>query len=346
MPIAGTRLDAAALRNVRVRCELLQALAAALPPGDGGAAVLAALHRALGEAFGAAARAISGSEQVDFVASHGQTVWHDGPRRVTLQLGDAFAIREAVGATVCYDFRSADCAAGGQGAPLVAYVDAILLGDDGEDRVGAQSRRYRQRHALAKGTRFGRGRIRHGSGTCLSTRSCASQRGRAGDRPRRRRWPRAGTRRRSVARIHARRRILRADARPKRAGGNDSARTFSPGTASGWRDYRLEDGLATLTELTAASVASAIEASDLMRGTIDRKRRRRAQSAPRRADRRTASACAGRNVRRDGHSGGSERSDRVCRARLRNAARAARERAGSDRSRTVGARWARSHPTI
>jgi anhydro-N-acetylmuramic acid kinase len=115
--------------------ELTQSLGDALPPNAGSVKGAANLHAALGRAFAAAARAITGSAHVDFVASHGQTVWHDGPRHVTLQLGDAFAIREAMRATVCYDFRSADCAAGGHGAPLVPYVDALLFADEREDRA-------------------------------------------------------------------------------------------------------------------------------------------------------------------------------------------------------------------
>jgi anhydro-N-acetylmuramic acid kinase len=114
---------------------LRAALAAVLPPNDGTVAQAARLHRGLGRCFGEAARCAADGERVGYVASHGQTVWHDGGGHVTFQLGDAFAIREAVGATVCYDFRSADTAAGGHGAPLVARVDALLLGSDREDRV-------------------------------------------------------------------------------------------------------------------------------------------------------------------------------------------------------------------
>lgn len=110
-------------------------LLAALPPNAGSVAAVARLHHALGEAFAQAAKAVIRSQKIDFVASHGQTLWHDGPRHITLQVGDAFMIREATGATVCYDFRSADCAANGQGAPLVARVDALFLADAGEDRV-------------------------------------------------------------------------------------------------------------------------------------------------------------------------------------------------------------------
>ena len=152
--MSGTSLDGvdAALVGIRpvgerYRVELLrfattpfedalhEALLAVLPPNAGSVAEMARLHVALGRLYGSAVRAIAAGERLGFVASHGQTVWHDGAAHVTLQLGDAFAIREAVDATVCYDFRSADCAAGGQGAPLVARVDALLLGSDEEDRV-------------------------------------------------------------------------------------------------------------------------------------------------------------------------------------------------------------------
>ncbi len=115
--------------------KLRDELFAVVPPNDGSVAAVARLHRALGDAYASAARSIAGSDAIDYVASHGQTVWHDGLARVTLQIGDPFAIREAVSATVCYDFRNADCAAGGQGAPLVARVDALLLSSAEEDRV-------------------------------------------------------------------------------------------------------------------------------------------------------------------------------------------------------------------
>jgi anhydro-N-acetylmuramic acid kinase len=115
--------------------DLRAALLAALPPNSGSTAAIANLHNALGHAYAQAARAVKGSERVGYVASHGQTMWHDGASHVTLQIGDPFLIREQADATVCYDFRSADCAAGGHGAPLVAFADALLLSNADEDRV-------------------------------------------------------------------------------------------------------------------------------------------------------------------------------------------------------------------
>jgi len=115
--------------------DLRGALMAALPPQRGSVEAVAELHRSLGSALASAATAIAAGEAVDYAASHGQTLWHDGERSVTLQVGDPFAVREALSASVCYDFRSADCAAGGHGAPLIPYVDELLFADDAEDRV-------------------------------------------------------------------------------------------------------------------------------------------------------------------------------------------------------------------
>lgn len=131
----GYELDTRRFVTVPFDDDLRLALVAALPPHRGTAEALAMLHRRLGLAFGEAAKLVMEEEPVDYVASHGQTVWHDGSRGTTLQLGDAFLIREATQRTVCYDFRSADCAAGGSGAPLVPYVDGLLFADPREDRV-------------------------------------------------------------------------------------------------------------------------------------------------------------------------------------------------------------------
>jgi anhydro-N-acetylmuramic acid kinase len=107
---------------------------AAYPPAPLDALALSALHADVGDAFARAAVAAGGSA-ADYIASHGLTLAHDGDANHTLQIGDPFRIREATGRTVIYDFRSADTAAGGTGAPLVPYVDALLLADASEARV-------------------------------------------------------------------------------------------------------------------------------------------------------------------------------------------------------------------
>jgi anhydro-N-acetylmuramic acid kinase len=92
----------------------------------------------LGEAFAeAAAHALRQSgvkaEQAELIASHGQTVWHEvapGHTRSTLQLGEPSVIAERLGVTTVADFRPRDIAAGGQGAPLASWGDALLFGDE------------------------------------------------------------------------------------------------------------------------------------------------------------------------------------------------------------------------
>ncbi|MDX2203820.1 MAG: anhydro-N-acetylmuramic acid kinase [Hyphomicrobiaceae bacterium] len=57
-------------------------------------------------------------EEVGVVGFHGHTVLHAPDRRLTVQLGNGQALAHAVGIDVVYDLRAADCAAGGEGAPL------------------------------------------------------------------------------------------------------------------------------------------------------------------------------------------------------------------------------------
>lgn len=64
---------------------------------------------------------------VAVVGFHGQTVFHAPARRLTVQLGDGLALARAVGIPVVYDFRAADVAAGGEGAPLVPIFHAGLV---------------------------------------------------------------------------------------------------------------------------------------------------------------------------------------------------------------------------
>jgi anhydro-N-acetylmuramic acid kinase len=63
---------------------------------------------------------------IDVVGFHGQTVLHAPDRRVTVQLGDGPGLASAIGIDVVYDLRAADCAAGGQGAPLAPVYHRAL----------------------------------------------------------------------------------------------------------------------------------------------------------------------------------------------------------------------------
>ncbi|WP_223067123.1 anhydro-N-acetylmuramic acid kinase [Paenibacillus caui] len=111
-------------------------------------AAVCGMNAYLGERFAEAAlKAIEGAglkrERIDLVSSHGQTVWHipeaseDDPYqgKSTLQIGDLSVIAKRTGLPVVGDFRPADMAVGGQGAPLVPYGDLILFKDKVKGRI-------------------------------------------------------------------------------------------------------------------------------------------------------------------------------------------------------------------
>ncbi len=82
-------------------------------------------------------------EEVDLIASHGQTVYH-APKilhrqqkfgNATLQIGDGDHLAVATGIITLSDFRQKHIAAGGEGAPLAVYGDYLIFGKQGEDRI-------------------------------------------------------------------------------------------------------------------------------------------------------------------------------------------------------------------
>ncbi|MGV8879535.1 MAG: anhydro-N-acetylmuramic acid kinase [Sphingobacteriaceae bacterium] len=81
--------------------------------------------------------------QVDFIASHGQTIYHSPKRfhqltgfpNATLQIGDGDHIAVQTGILTISDFRQKHVAAGGEGAPLALYGDILLASKKGENRV-------------------------------------------------------------------------------------------------------------------------------------------------------------------------------------------------------------------
>jgi anhydro-N-acetylmuramic acid kinase len=129
------RLHALAFTMAPLAPGLRERMVALLPPRNGSTAEVCALNVAIGEAFAEAALLVARQagvalESVDLIASHGQTVYHQiaaGAERSTLQLGTPAVIAERTGRTVVADFRPRDIAAGGQGAPLVPYLDVLLF---------------------------------------------------------------------------------------------------------------------------------------------------------------------------------------------------------------------------
>lgn len=68
-------------------------------------------------------------EQLDFIASHGHTIFHKPEEQYTLQIGCGSEIAKLTNTKVIYDFRSQDVALGGQGAPLVPIGDQLLFSE-------------------------------------------------------------------------------------------------------------------------------------------------------------------------------------------------------------------------
>jgi anhydro-N-acetylmuramic acid kinase len=121
-----------------LREEILQAVRA----GSFSASRAARLHVRLGGSYASVLQRLAldsdvATHELDAIGLHGQTIFHesDGPWPVSLQIGSAAVVAEALGCDVIHDFRSRDIAAGGKGAPLVPFADAALLRSPDSGRV-------------------------------------------------------------------------------------------------------------------------------------------------------------------------------------------------------------------
>jgi anhydro-N-acetylmuramic acid kinase len=156
--ISGTSVDAveAVLCKIEgtgghVELKLVAHLSRPFPPefiqrvlGANDARTLCELNFELGERFAEAALAVISHAglrpgDVDVIGSHGQTVAHLpsslSATPSTLQIGEASVIAERTGIPVVSDFRTRDMAAGGQGAPLIPYLDWAVFRKKGVVRA-------------------------------------------------------------------------------------------------------------------------------------------------------------------------------------------------------------------
>ena len=139
-----TRITERAFLTVPYLQEVRQRLLALASGSFGGSEELSAMNVYLGELFADACfrvckKAKVDISAVDFIGSHGHTVFHAPNERryfgkkikSTLQIGEAAVIAERTGCVIVADFRVRDVAAGGAGAPLVPFTEYLLYREPG-----------------------------------------------------------------------------------------------------------------------------------------------------------------------------------------------------------------------
>ncbi len=141
------RVEYLGMASRRYPSDLRERILAVMAPAATRTEEVGALHRDIGLAFARTAQAALKKltiARADLIGSHGQTVGHypaqgRGKRKQTpgwsLQLGDPALVAAAHNTPVVANFRQADMAGGGQGAPLVPWTDYVLFNDRKRARV-------------------------------------------------------------------------------------------------------------------------------------------------------------------------------------------------------------------
>jgi len=227
---------------------------------------LARLNFVLGELYADAVLAAERQFRVkaDLVGCHGQTLYHQGEaqaflgRKVaaTWQMGEAAVIAARVGVPVVSDFRPADMAAGGKGAPLVPYLDYLLFRDSKLGRVVQNIGGIANLTAIPAGASANRVvAFDTGPGNMVIDAVTETLFGRPFDRSGR--IAASGDVLQAVLEKFLRGRFFRV-APPKTAGREEFGREFVREFLRLCGGARKQDVVATATALTARSIAEAV----------------------------------------------------------------------------------------
>jgi anhydro-N-acetylmuramic acid kinase len=191
-------------------------------------------------------------ESLELAGSHGQTIHHEGAGRTanTLQIGEAAVIAERLGIPVVSDFRTRDIAAGGQGAPLVPFVDVLLFSSAKAKRVALNIGGIANITVLPGGVAFDTGPGNMVIDQLVERRSGGKQR-----------FDRNGA---IAAKGHVNRRLLDSlladqyykSKPPKTAGREQYGAEFVDRLLA--TGLPIEDLIATATALTAATISAGI----------------------------------------------------------------------------------------
>jgi anhydro-N-acetylmuramic acid kinase len=227
---------------------------------------LARLNFLLGELYADAVRATERQFRLkaELVGCHGQTLYHQGEpqpfltRKVfaTWQTGEAGIVAARVGVPVVSDFRPADMAAGGKGAPLVPYLDCLLFGDPKIGRIVQNIGGIANLTAVPAGASAERVvAFDTGPGNMVIDAVTEALFGRAFDRDGK--IAASGMVLEPVLGQILRRKFFRTEP-PKTAGREEFGREFVRDFLHGCAGFRKEDVVATATALTARSIGDAV----------------------------------------------------------------------------------------